>query len=63
MTGKTVNEVLELVIDRSEAQKALRLAQMRAELIELGYSIVTTEWLRAVLKENPMPGMRGEAAE
>lgn len=35
------------IIDRSPAQKQMRVNQMSAELELLGYSIVPTEWLRA----------------
>lgn len=38
------------VVERSVAQNEIRLAKMRAELVELGYSIVTTEWLNDVLR-------------
>jgi hypothetical protein len=44
---------MDLIIDRSPAEKAKRLENMRAELVGLGYSIVTTEWLNAVLAETP----------
>jgi hypothetical protein len=37
------------VVDRNEAQRQIRVAKMRAELVDLGYSVVTTEWLNAVL--------------
>lgn len=37
------------VVERSVVQNEMRLAKMRAELVELGYSVVTTEWLNAVL--------------
>ena len=39
------------IIDMSPAQKRLRLAKMRAELAELGYSIVETDWLTALIRE------------
>lgn len=39
------------IVELSPAQKELRIANMRAELIDLGYSIVTTVWLNAVLSE------------
>ena len=41
----------EPVIDRSEAQKLIHIGKLRAELHDLGYSVVTTEWLNDVLKE------------
>jgi hypothetical protein len=46
--SKELNAVLQSVVDRNEAQKQERIARMRAELVDLGYSIVTTEWLNAV---------------
>lgn len=58
MTGKTVNEVLQMVIDRTTAEKAHRLAAMREELVGYGYSIVTTEWLNEVLREMPLASVR-----
>lgn len=39
----------DLVIDRNPMQKRLRVNKLRAELLELGYSVVTTEWLHSVL--------------
>jgi hypothetical protein len=56
MTAKTVNEVLQMVIDRTAAEKAHRIATMRAELVDYGYSIVTTVWLNEVLREMPLAG-------
>lgn len=41
------------IVERSNEQKALRVEQMRAELVGLGYSIVTTEWLNEVLRNMP----------
>jgi hypothetical protein len=38
------------ICDRSEDQKLLRIAKLRAELLERGYSVVSTEWLKAVEK-------------
>jgi hypothetical protein len=46
----------EQIIDRSLAQKAARIELMRLELTKLGYSIVTTEWLNAVMREMPTIG-------
>ncbi len=37
------------VIDKSQEQKRYRLGQLRAELLDLGYSIVSTAWLHAQL--------------
>lgn len=41
----------ELLIERSAAQKAIHIGKLRAELHDLGYSVVTTEWLNGVFKE------------
>jgi hypothetical protein len=49
---------MDLIIDRSPADKAKRLENMRAELVGLGYSIVTTEWLNALLAEMPAVTVR-----
>lgn len=38
-----------VVIDRSPAQKLLRLTKLREELREMGYSVVTTAWLAVTL--------------
>jgi hypothetical protein len=45
----TVTEMVDPIIDRSEAQKELRVLRLRAELLDLGYSVVKTEWLHSVL--------------
>jgi hypothetical protein len=43
-----------MTIDKSELQKAIRIESLRTELLELGYTTVSTEWLRkldqAILK-------------
>jgi hypothetical protein len=49
---------MDLIIDRSPADKAKRLENMRAELVGLGYSIVTTEWLNALMAELPPVAVR-----
>lgn len=38
-----------IIIDRSPAQKLLRLTALREELRDMGYSVVTTAWLAATL--------------
>lgn len=48
----------EIIIDLSPVQKRLRVSKMRAELLTLGYSVVTTEWLHGVLGEMTLAGMR-----
>lgn len=45
----TVTEMVDPVIDRSPAQKEMRLQKMRLELLELGYSVVKTDWLHSNL--------------
>lgn len=55
---ETVNEVLEMVIERTAAEKAHRIAAMRDELVGYGYSLVTTEWLNEVLREMPLAGRK-----
>jgi hypothetical protein len=37
------------IIDRSPEQKRLRVEKLRLELSDLGYSVVTTTWLNAML--------------
>lgn len=41
--------MIDPIIDRSPEQKRLRLQKLKTELAELGYSVVETEWLNAVL--------------
>lgn len=57
-TTAAVNRILlrtaikaEPIVERSAEQKAIRVDRMRAELHELGYSVVTTEWLHRQLGE------------
>lgn len=45
----TLLETPDPIIDRSPTQKRLRVNVLRAELLDLGYSVVTTEWLHSVL--------------
>lgn len=52
----------DVIIDRSPMEKLARLAKLREELREMGYSVVTTEWLAATLRNQP-PALWGEAAE
>lgn len=47
------------IVKRSRNQQAIRLEKMRAELVEYGYSIVSTEWLNDVLREMPLVGREG----
>lgn len=47
--GDVRTELVDPLIDRSPAQKELRVLKLRAELLELGYSVVKTEWLHAAL--------------
>lgn len=42
-------DLVDPIIDRSPAQKELRVMRLRAELLELGFSVVKTEWLHSVL--------------
>lgn len=48
MSTAELNAVLQRVVDRNEQQKLVHIAKLRAELFDLGYSLVTTEWLNAV---------------
>lgn len=48
MSTKDLHAVLQGVIDRSKEQKLERISKLRGELHDLGYSVVTTEWLDAV---------------
>jgi hypothetical protein len=35
----------DIIIDRTPREKAIHLESLRAELLELGYEVVSTEWL------------------
>lgn len=41
--------MIDPIIDRSPAQKAIRVDTLRAELKELGYSVVSTSYLTGLL--------------
>jgi hypothetical protein len=41
----------EFVIDRTPLEKAIHLESLRAELEKLGYTAVSTDWLRRLNKE------------
>ncbi len=45
---------LDPIIDRSPAQKKLRIALMRFELNGYGYSIVRSDWLAEAYKRIPV---------
>lgn len=69
-TTGTINRILlrtainaEPIVDRSAAQKAIRIAKMRAELVELGYSVVTTEWLNGIFDEMTAANLKQIARE
>jgi hypothetical protein len=57
MTITELHAVLQRVVDRSENQKLVHIAKLRAELHGLGYSIVTTEWLHAVFSRMTVEDM------
>lgn len=63
MSTKELNALLQSVVDRSHDQKLERIAQLRAELHEMGYSIVTNEWLRIVFKQMTFEDMERIARE
>lgn len=63
MSTKELNAVLQGVVDRSADQKLIRIASLRAELHDLGYSIVTTEWLRIVFSQMTFEDMERIARE
>jgi hypothetical protein len=52
-TGKfrasTRSHIPDPIIDRSPAQKLMRVDKLRAELADLGYSVVSTEWLHGII--------------
>jgi len=49
----TINP-LDMIIERTPLEQAIRLENLRTELLEMGYTAVSTEWLRkldqAILK-------------
>lgn len=63
MSKEELHAVLQRVIDRSHDQKLERIGQLRAELHELGYTIVTNEWLRIVFKQMTFEDMERIARE
>jgi hypothetical protein len=69
-TTAAVNRILlrtatnaEPIVDRNEAQKAVRIGKMRAELIELGYSVVTTAWLNSAFDKITAAKIASEKGE
>jgi hypothetical protein len=59
--NKDVKAILEAVTDRSAAQKEMRIEKLRAELSDFGLSVVSTEWLNAVISEHPLAGAKVRA--
>lgn len=51
MSTQELNAVLQGVVDRSNSQKIAHIGKLRAELFDLGFSVVTTEWLNGVFEE------------
>jgi hypothetical protein len=41
--------MIDLIIDKSPSQKAIRVDKLRAELKELGYSVVSTSYLAGLM--------------
>ena len=39
----------DIIIDRTPLEKAIRVESLRMELFDLGYTIVSTEWLHREL--------------
>jgi len=39
----------DIIIDRSPLEKSIRVETLRIELSDLGYSVVSTEWLQRKL--------------
>jgi hypothetical protein len=69
-TTGSINRILlrtainaEPIVDRSANQKLVHISKLRAELHDLGYSIVTTEWLNAVFSEMPVENLERVARE
>ena len=47
---ENVNEqIKDLTTDRSALQKAIRVESLRAELSDLGFTVISTEWLQTKL--------------
>jgi len=46
--------ITDVMIDRTPLEKAIRVEKLRLELLDLGYTVVSSEWLRrldqAILK-------------
>ena len=51
MTTINLND---MIVDRTPLEKAIRVEKLRTELLDLGYTVVSSEWLRrldeAILK-------------
>lgn len=48
------------IIDKSPAQKQIRIDKLAAELHGLGYSVVQTVWLREIMSKNARQGAKYE---
>ena len=54
LQGSEIMNLHDIIIDRTPKEKAIHLESLRAELLGLGYEVVSSEWLRrldeAILK-------------
>ena len=41
----------DIIVDRTPLEKSIRVETLRIELSDLGYSVVSTDWLRRLNKE------------
>jgi hypothetical protein len=49
----------EQVIDRSADQKQERVKKLSRELLDMGYSVVKSDWLEAVMMQNKRKTLAG----
>lgn len=45
-------KIQDIIVDRSPEQKRIRMEKFRAELAQMGFSIVETQWLKDTLMAN-----------
>jgi hypothetical protein len=53
----------DVIIDRNPLQKAIRVETLRAELNDLGFTVVSTEWLQKKLVAEKIHGRKLEGVQ
>lgn len=49
MKDRSKDPRLDMIADKSEAQKQIRLSKLRVEVGQMGYSIVRSDWLQELI--------------